>query len=440
VLVIAFLVVGKWDVLRAYWDRLTGFADRETASHAISGDTEYFCPMCPGVLSDWPSKCPVCNMALVRRKKGEMAALPDGVVSRMQLSPYRIQLAGIKTSPLEFQPLCHEVHGTGELDLPAGKHDGPSRVRMKIGIRHEDWPVLAVGQEAEATSKLLTGRASFRGRVVSLSDSSARQRGAIQVELELDDPRSELRPDVPLDVAIRVPLARLPAFIRPLHDEWRMRMLAEMSRHWIGSLEGTAAGHGLESLLRAAGRQVLLQHGYVPAIPESAVIDTGSRTVAYVESSPGTFDGVEVTLGPRCNDVYPVLRGLEAGQRVATAGAFLIDAESKLNPSIAASYFGATRPPTSESNPAASSARLPGTQPQNAEDAEIEKALLELSAEDRALAKKQKTCPVTGQRLGSMGTPAQLSIDGRRVLLCCEGCEAKFKKDPKRYLALIDGQ
>src|SRR5947209_4589958 len=56
VLVVAFVVVGKWDVLRNYWERLTRRGGTAGAPSAISTDTEYFCPMCPGVLSDWPSK------------------------------------------------------------------------------------------------------------------------------------------------------------------------------------------------------------------------------------------------------------------------------------------------------------------------------------------------------------------------------------------------
>ncbi len=72
--------------------------------------------------------------------------------------------------------------------------------------------------------------------------------------------------------------------------------------------------------------------GQVLAVPQSAVVDTGARKVVFVESMPGMFDGVEVVLGPRCGDFYPVVRGLEAGQKVATAGAFLLDAETRLNP------------------------------------------------------------------------------------------------------------
>ena len=65
-------------------------------------------------------------------------------------------------------------------------------------------------------------------------------------------------------------------------------------------------------------------------VPQSAVIDTGDRKVVYREAGPSLYDGVEVELGPRCGEYYPVVKGLEAGDRVATAGSFLIDAETRL--------------------------------------------------------------------------------------------------------------
>jgi Cu(I)/Ag(I) efflux system membrane fusion protein len=70
----------------------------------------------------------------------------------------------------------------------------------------------------------------------------------------------------------------------------------------------------------------------VLSVPESAVIDTGDRTLVYVETEPGVFEGKPVTLGARIGDRYPVLEGLDPGDRVAAAGAFLIDAETRLNP------------------------------------------------------------------------------------------------------------
>jgi Cu(I)/Ag(I) efflux system membrane fusion protein len=61
------------------------------------------------------------------------------------------------------------------------------------------------------------------------------------------------------------------------------------------------------------------------------VIDNGTSKVVYVESIPGRFEGRAVVLGPRSGDRYMVLDGLAAGERVAAAGAFLIDAESRLH-------------------------------------------------------------------------------------------------------------
>jgi hypothetical protein len=83
----------------------------------------------------------------------------------------------------------------------------------------------------------------------------------------------------------------------------------------------------------------------VPAVPVSAVIDTGTRRVVYREATSGVFDMVEVRLGGRAGEFYPVLSGLKSGERVATAGAFLVDAENRLNPAASAQYFGATGGP-----------------------------------------------------------------------------------------------
>jgi Cu(I)/Ag(I) efflux system membrane fusion protein len=81
---------------------------------------------------------------------------------------------------------------------------------------------------------------------------------------------------------------------------------------------------------------VSLPDDQVLCVPESAVIDSGTSKVVYVESIPGLFQGRAVVLGPRSDNRYMVLDGLTAGERVAAAGAFLIDAETRLNPTTRA--------------------------------------------------------------------------------------------------------
>ena len=69
------------------------------------------------------------------------------------------------------------------------------------------------------------------------------------------------------------------------------------------------------------------------AIPRTAVIEAGGNNrIVYVESAPGVFDMRSVQLGPIAGDFYPVVGGLKEGEKVVTVGAFLVDSESRLNP------------------------------------------------------------------------------------------------------------
>ena len=48
-----------------------------------------------------------------------------------------------------------------------------------------------------------------------------------------------------------------------------------------------------------------------------------------------------------------------------------------------------------------------------------------------------KTCVVSGEKLGEMGKPYIFNYQGTEVRLCCDGCRAKFDKDPAKFLAKI---
>lgn len=64
-------------------------------------------------------------------------------------------------------------------------------------------------------------------------------------------------------------------------------------------------------------------------------------------------------------------------------------------------------------------------------------ALSRLSAGDRTAALAQKICPVTDKPLGSMGKPPKVTVEGRDVFLCCDGCDEELHKDPSKYLAKL---
>jgi hypothetical protein len=98
-----------------------------------------------------------------------------------------------------------------------------------------------------------------------------------------------------------------------------------------------------------------------------------------------------------------------------------------------------------KSSPASSQPQKPAETPQpsepkkTAEDSKSAPAgIAELPEADRALALKQKICPVSDEPLGSMGKPVKLEIKGRAVFICCGGCEEDLKKEPDKYLAKLD--
>lgn len=68
----------------------------------------------------------------------------------------------------------------------------------------------------------------------------------------------------------------------------------------------------------------------VLAVPYTAVLDSGTRKLAYIEHTDGSFIPAEVTTGPRAGDFYPVLGGLQEGQRVAVRGNFLLDSQFQI--------------------------------------------------------------------------------------------------------------
>ena len=72
----------------------------------------------------------------------------------------------------------------------------------------------------------------------------------------------------------------------------------------------------------------------VLAVPESAVIDSGTRQAVLIERGGGKFEPREVKLGAHADGFYEVRQGLTAGERVVVSANFLIDAESNLRAAL----------------------------------------------------------------------------------------------------------
>lgn len=551
VLLAVGMFIGYWDTVKNYWDKWA--QPQNVAAHELEPGHEFYCPMDPQVIratyepnGDVP-KCPICGMPLSVRAKGEATTLPAGVTGRVQLSPERIQLAGIKTVAVEFRPVARQtktvgyvtfdesrlsrivsrvegyveklyvnetftvVHqgdplaeiyspelyntarelvlakdaGAATADLAAAARDkllllgvsqqeidgivaskqpatrlvirSPqsgyvmekkivvgssveakmtlfevadlSTVWVEAEVYEEDIPFLHAGQDVEATVKAAPNR-TFTGKVALILPRVEAATRTNRIRLKLDNPQQELRPGMFATVRINTPLESIEPY------------------------KSAAAKRGPIALVGHSSPAAPPRYEFL-VVPERAVIDTGSKKVVYVEREPGLFEGLEVELGPRQGDLFPVIKGLRAGDKVAAAGGFLIDAETRLNPAAAATYFGASGSPQSSGRPQAPAAPAPRQseqtpnhpdQPRTAPPkTEPRVAVAALSADDlknierlpeadRPLALAQGLCPVTGGPLGSMGVPVKITLRGQPVFLCCQGCVGKAKRSPEEIL------
>lgn len=450
----AVAVVAGWETIATWsWRLIDRVVGVPSADAAVSSGTEYFCPMDPGVLSDWPSKCPICNMALVRRQRGDMAPLPEGVLARVQLTPYRVQLAGLATTEVRYRPLVRTLVVPVEVVEPGAETNAPARLSADLFADE------ALGLEVGARIEIDLAGEPVEAKIVGLEPGSENH---VTVRLEALDASRRLRPGSPLRARVSVPVAALPPFrdqprdapplrrgeLRSLHrcpDHLEIvrekpgtcpkdraplvavRLADNQRVRWWCPMHPAVTAEAPGARCEACSGMILVPRivsyappGEVLAVPESAVLDTGTRQVVYLERMPGVYDGVEVVLGPRSGDACPVLSGLEPGQRVVSAGAFLVDAETRLNPGLAAAYFGASRPaatgPSAPPPPSAPATRSPAV---------------------AAAIARQGTCPVTGMKLGSMGDPPAVVLRGRTVYICCEGCRGKLEAEPEKYLAKL---
>jgi Cu(I)/Ag(I) efflux system membrane fusion protein len=545
-------VILYWDTLKGYYEKWTRPA---TAQAAADADSEYYCPMHPTVIRDHPDKCPICGMPLSKRKKieGNGEALPPGVLSRVQLTPYRVALAGVETQPVEYRELSKEItaagfvefdetkltritnhlsgrsridklyvnvtdqpvakgdplallyspdldltmqnlldaHRSGNKDLgrmtrqrldlwgiendqidtvlktgkpithltirsPASGHvlrkyqiegdyieEGArffdladlSTVWIEAQVYEDELAFLKPGMSVSARLKAYPNR-EFIGKLAFIHPHLDSESRTLKVRFDVDNPGHLLRPGMYAEVKLKVPATQLSEFADGAAKRQADLAAADFAVHALFAPLGPTSGAGLGSLILAAGERTLFDKGEVLAVPERAVIDTGARKVVYREAGPSLYEGVEVELGPRCfdlharGDYYPVLRGLQAGDKVAGAGSFLIDAETRLSGGLGSNY-------ASESNPKGPSTTARPSADKDKE-AEIKAALDQLSPEDRRLAEAQDVCPITGFRLGSMSVPVKIDLKDRTVFLCCGSCPSKAKANEQKTLDKID--
>jgi Cu(I)/Ag(I) efflux system membrane fusion protein len=341
-----------------------------------------------------------------------------------------------------------------------------SSVFVEAEVYENDLSFISLGQTVEAKVDAWPQR-SFRGKLVAIYPQIDMALQTDRIRVQLDNADDALRPGMYAHVVIDTALetiepykslaVRLPP--RPVEEGAKTNSRPALvftgpSPWYVASnsknLSAAAASAGTSSTAGTSSekkeekkkkgeRKVLL------VVPENAVIDTGDKKIVYVERTEGRYEGHEVELGARHDGFFVLLKGLKTGDKVAAAGSFLVDAETRLNPAVASTYFGASGgqgvviPASAEkiAGNAGNDWLKPGRLlPEPSED--DLKNVRQLIKVDCSKAMIQRVCPVTGVPLGSMGVPIKMTLRGKTLFVCCKGCIAKARRSPADTLKKLE--
>jgi Cu(I)/Ag(I) efflux system membrane fusion protein len=155
-----------------------------------------------------------------------------------------------------------------------------SVVWAMIDVAERDLGALNVGLPVVVRARSYPGR-EFAGKIGVIYPQVSRETRTARVRVELANPDAALLPDMYLDAEIETG-SRRPAL----------------------------------------------------SVPDSAVLDTGSRQAVFVEKGQGRFEPRDVKLGHRGGGYVEVRDGLSEGEPVVVSANFLIDAESNLKAAL----------------------------------------------------------------------------------------------------------
>lgn len=163
---------------------------------------------------------------------------------------------------------------------------GLSSVWLVVQVYEYELGGLRTGVPAEATIPALPGK-TFKGKVAFIEPVLERDTRSARARVVLPNPTRDLKPGMFANAVIRLP----------------------------------------------AGPRLV--------VPRSALIDTGTRRVVYVETAPNTFVARNVTPGVSARDRVEILSGLKEGERVVVQGNFFIDSQAQLSGGASIQWSGA---------------------------------------------------------------------------------------------------
>lgn len=366
--------------------------------HAGSQVLYYQSAMHPWIKSDKPGRCTICGMELTPVYAGEQGLEASEKGNLVTLSRTQVQVLNPGTSQVKMAPLIRNLSVAGTITNDSTRIavlSAYTDFRIdKLHVNYVGAEVKAGQPLAEIYSPTIL-QATREYRQLS---GDLREKAALRLkQFGLTDVQIRAIPEQPEDTLVTQILAPLggTVVVRNIREGQYVSSgqalfeIADFSRMWflfdayeqnlpwirIGQEVAITApslpGHqfsgkvvfinpNVNSLTRSipvrveldnpadeTGHRLLLNGLYadahiametprpVLAAPRSAVLQTGSRAVAYIDHGEGMYEQATLTLGLRGDRDVEILAGLSEGDRVVTEGNLLIDGQAEMNRAFA---------------------------------------------------------------------------------------------------------
>ncbi|KFC82683.1 efflux RND transporter periplasmic adaptor subunit [Buttiauxella agrestis] len=352
----------------------------------------WYDPMTPGQRFDKPGKSPFMDMDLVPRYAGEATEEGGVTVSARQQQNLGIKTAQVEKKVLDYQFDAFATVSTDERSvqiIPASANgvveklfvNAPQQF-VKAGeplaqLWIPEWT--AAQQEYLAVRQLgdsaLTSAARERlqlqfmpAEIIRLVEKTGRPQTRVTVRAKQAGYINKLDTREGAQVAATAPLFEIASLesvwividypqtqaqvlqvgseIQASSDSWPGETFHGRVSELLPNMETTT--RTLKARIVLENSQMKLKPGMylnvtlanspalppVLAIPEEALIETGSASRVLVTQNDGHFNPVNVVVGTAQNGWVEIKQGLKEGDKVVTSGQFLIDSEASLRSAL----------------------------------------------------------------------------------------------------------
>lgn len=196
---------------------------------------------------------------------------------------------------------------------------------LRLEAYESDLAWLRFGQSVAFSVEAFPGE-TFQGQITFIDPELNRKTRTVSIRVNVPNADGKLKPGMFARAIAKSQIAQSGTVFAP---EYAGKWISPMHPEIVKDAPGQCDVCGMD-LVPAEELGYIQDPNTEPplVVPATAVLRTGKRAIVYIEipnTDRPTYEGREIEIGPRANDVFIVTSGLQAGDRVVTNGAFKID-------------------------------------------------------------------------------------------------------------------